>query len=38
MLDLFHVSDIFNKFPIVLIPIIFEKNEDEKLMLGIDLF
>jgi len=36
--DCFHVSDFFNEFPIVLIPVIFEENEDEKLMLDIDLF
>jgi hypothetical protein len=37
LLDCFHVSNIFNEFPIVLVPVIFEENEDEKLMLGVDL-
>ena len=33
----FHISDIFDEFPVVLVTEIFEQNQDEKLMLGIDL-
>ena len=36
-LNSLHVSDIFDELPIVLISVIFEKNEDEKLMLGVEL-
>ena len=34
ILNFFHVSNIFDKFPVVLVPEVFEKNEDKKLMLG----
>lgn len=36
-LDRLHVADIFNEFSIVLVPVIFEKNQDEKLILSVDL-
>ncbi len=34
LLNSFHVSDIFNKFPVVLVPVILEEDKDKKLMLG----
>jgi hypothetical protein len=37
LLDLSHISDIFDKLTVMLVPIIFEENKDEKLMLGVDL-
>lgn len=37
-LNLFHVSDIFDEFTVVLVPVVFEENEDQMLMLGVDLF
>ena len=35
--ELLHISDFFDEFPVVLVTEIFEENQDEKLMLGIDL-
>jgi hypothetical protein len=37
LLNFGHVSDIFNEFPVVLVSEIFEQNQDEKLVLGVDL-
>jgi hypothetical protein len=37
ILDLFHVSNIFNEFPVMLVPKISEENKDKKLMLGVRL-
>ena len=37
LLNSVHISDIFDEFAVMLVPVIFEKNEDEKLMLGVDL-
>lgn len=37
LLDLLHVPDIFNDVSVMLVTVVFEKNEDEKLMLSIDL-
>jgi hypothetical protein len=34
---LFHIPDVFNEITVVLVPVIFEENEDEKLMLVVDL-
>jgi len=36
LLDLFHVSNIFDEVPVMLVPVLFEEDEDEKLMLGVD--
>ena len=33
-LDSFHVSNIFDEFPVVLVPVILEENKDKQLMLG----
>ena len=38
LLDRFHVLNIFNEIPVVLVPIVFEENQNEKLILGVDLF
>jgi hypothetical protein len=38
LLDLVHISDIFDEFPIVLVTEIFEQNQDKKLVLGVNLF
>jgi hypothetical protein len=32
-----HISDIFDKLPIVLVPVVFEENKYEKLVLREDL-
>jgi hypothetical protein len=37
-LDLFHIPDTFNEITVVLVLVIFEENENEKLMLVVDLF
>jgi len=37
-LDWFHVSNIFNKIPVVLVPVVLEEYQDQKLILGVDLF
>jgi hypothetical protein len=36
-LNSFHIPDIFNELPVMLVPIVFEKDKDEKLVLGVDL-
>ena len=33
-----HVLDIFNEIPVVLVPVIFEEYQDEKLVLSVDFF
>jgi hypothetical protein len=38
LLDRFHVLNVFNEVPIVLVPVVLEENQSEKLILGIDLF
>ena len=38
LLDRFHIFNVFNEIPVVLVSIIFEENQDEKLVLGVDLF
>jgi len=38
LLDRFHVFNIFNEVPVVLVPVVFEENQDKKLILGVDLF
>jgi hypothetical protein len=37
LLNFLHISDIFDKFPVVLVPVILEENKCEKLMLRVDL-
>ena len=37
-LNSLHISNIFDKLPIMLVPVIFEENKNEKLMLGERLF
>jgi len=37
LLNSFHISDVFNEFPVMLVPKIFEQNQDEQLVLGVDL-
>jgi hypothetical protein len=34
---LFHIADILDEVPVMLVPVVFEKNEDKKLMLSVDL-
>jgi len=36
LLNSLHVTDIFDKFPIVLVAEIFEQNQDKQLVLGVD--
>jgi len=38
LLNILHISDILDEFPVVLVPVIFEENKREKLMLSVDLF
>jgi len=38
LLDWFHISNIFNEIPVVLVPVVFEEYQDQKLILGVDLF
>ena len=38
LLNSLHVTNIFNELPVVLVPVILEQNENQKLMLGVDLF
>ena len=38
LLDRFHVANIFNEIPVVLVPVVFEENQDEKLVLRVDFF
>lgn len=35
ILNLFHVADIFDKLPVVLVPEVLEKYENKKLLLGV---
>jgi len=35
LLNLLHISNIFDEFPVVLVTEIFEENENEKLILGV---
>jgi len=37
LLNSIHISNIFDKFPIVLVTVILEENQDEKLVLGVDI-
>jgi hypothetical protein len=37
VLNVLHVSDIFDELAVVLVPIILEQNKDKKLMPGVDL-
>ena len=37
LLDPVHVSNIFNKFPVMLVPKISEENKDKQLVLGVRL-
>jgi len=37
LLNFFHITNIFDEFPVVLVTEIFEEDKDEKLMLGISL-
>jgi len=34
LLNSLHIANIFDELPIMLVPVIFEENKDEKLMLG----
>jgi len=36
-LNSFHISDIFNEFPVVLVSVILEENQSKELILSIDL-
>ena len=38
LLDRFHVPNVFYEFPVMLVPVVFEENQDEKLILSVDLF
>jgi len=38
ILDRFHVLNVFNEIPVVLVPVVFEENQGEKLIVGVDLF
>lgn len=38
LLDCFHDSNIFNEIPVVLVSVVFEEYQDQKLILGVDLF
>lgn len=38
LLNLFHVPNILDDIPVMLVPVFLEKNEDEKLILRVDLF
>jgi len=35
-LNLFHVSDIFDELPVVLVPILLEQEQYKMLVLGVD--
>ena len=37
LLNFGHISNIVDEFPVVLVTEIFEQNQDEKLVLGVDL-
>ena len=37
LLNSIHISNVFDEFPVVLVPEIFEQNQDEQLVLGVDL-
>lgn len=36
LLNSLHISDVFDELTVMLVPIILEKNEDQKLILGVD--
>jgi hypothetical protein len=36
-LNFFHVTNIFDEFPVMLVPEIFEENKDKQLMPGVRL-
>ena len=36
--NILHITNILNKFPIMLVPVFLEENKDKKLMLGVELF
>jgi hypothetical protein len=38
LLDRFHVFNVFNEITVVLVPVVFEENQDKKLVLREDLF
>lgn len=37
LLNAFHISDVFNEFPVMLVTEIFEQNQNEQLVLGVNL-
>jgi len=37
LLNYIHISDVFYKFPVMLVPEIFKQNQDEQLVFGVDL-
>ena len=38
LLDRFHIFNVFNEIPVVLVAVVFEENQDKKLILGVDFF